>query len=406
MGQTLTRCATVSSHMTPSCKKIQLTCNPNQSGSYGCFICLDAKTIDYFDNFVDNDSIVIKKEDGKPLAPAESKELLALLRTGEYCLKVFKTIRARSATATATSPSKVFQEEVAQKKALVKMISAYEANIAEQYPSLPQTNIFDDYTTYGHFKRSTGFTFVFNANILWMDVGFKRIQTSVIECLLFKPCQTDLVDLLPVGKMSTSVSFAASMASMASKLKGRSGRSDQTDQQGTVVNAPQFMKDVSFMLHVMHSMRFAHMDLKPDNIVYCPNARVKYKLIDFAGMLNDDGTTGNKRFTNTAVYTLPSLLQRIGPSYLQFDRSNFSRSMLAIFDQLLPRSMANFHGTTEKPYYFIKSDDFALAAILLRFNFASAKDATINALLSVAPFDYARTITMQGGSRRRALKSK
>jgi serine/threonine protein kinase len=73
------------------------------------------------------------------------------------------------------------------------------------------------------------------------------------------------------------------------------------------ININTLFTDIKTSLDMIHAKNYVHRDIKPQNIVYCPNDIIKYKLIDY-GFVNK---AGGQLLTGTPYYMGTPFLTRM-----------------------------------------------------------------------------------------------
>lgn len=154
-------------------------------------------------------------------------------------------------------------------------------------------------------------------------------------------------------------------------LNQRCQRSIENDR----VPAAVLMEDIMVVLRKMHGAGYAHMDVKPQNIVYCENDAVKYKLIDYEGM---QPTTNNNGVNASSLYYSPILTVGMNAISMIQATDDVVKEVLSRWKKALGTSSLDFEtyaevfvrnyieykGRVDDAYLNSKSDDYALAITL------------------------------------------
>lgn len=127
--------------------------------------------------------------------------------------------------------------------------------------------MFITHTTFRTYDEEVGFTMSFTDNI---KVNVDGVKIDVVHVLLLQTCASDLKGL-------------------------------------TYINANELLHNIVPVLEKLHNAEYYAYDIKPQNIVYCPNDTIKYKLID-VGMCKDVSLM--YRCRGTIFYKLRWLLQK------------------------------------------------------------------------------------------------
>jgi serine/threonine protein kinase len=268
-------------------------------------------------------------------------------------------------------------------------------------------DLLNSHTTYVNALGIRGFTCTFDSIKIYSNTG-AIISTSQACFMLTRMCQQDLAE------------------------------------KGPPIDCGHLLSDLTPVLQRLHAVGHAHMDIKPQNIVYCGDARegeATYRLIDFEGM-HAPGTGNN--YTATLEYLSPALFyQRAKRSYLkardesmaaeqrrtsQYPRTatasppdrfaeaeKSQQSLIALTKKDLENMLGNarktiswdvFHKHYENylndgaganrdgDYVYIKSDDYALAQMLWQFK--CGDKYIIDALVSAEPY---LSLSPAGGGR-------
>lgn len=171
-------------------------------------------------------------------------------------------------------------------------------------------------------------------------------------------------------------------------------------------NATKFLNDIRPFMKKLHSVDLEHLDLKLENIVYCPNNG--YRIIDFAFAI----TETQKEFQMSLDYMLPHILfYKVYPrwAYQQDIRNaedtNLFRIQQQVFntiDTYIEENFKNLHNNAQEckrqidlwpektdfsRWIFRKTDDYAIALILYKMCGPEiTKETYFKELISAKPY--------------------
>ena len=245
----------------------------------------------------------------------------------------------------------------------------YELNAVATLREIIGPDLIKSHTTFEEILGITGFTSSFNTSRYTFKIrnrGWGDADT-IIYVLLLRGCQEDIY----------------------SRAK-----------RGEPIDYVQLVNDLLPVLSKMHSKGYAHMDIKPGNIVYCADAapgEATYRLVDFESM-HIPGYDSHAK--STLIYKSPALGYNekkhvsIGtiPPYMKDVYNTFLNNFLSD------------NTAHDENYIFIKADDYAIAQTLNRLSKNEKNqrlDELISDLVSSKPF----FLTKSGGRRRTKIIS-
>jgi Protein kinase domain len=157
------------------------------------------------------------------------------------------------------------------------------------------------------------------------------------------------------------------------------------------VSLMQLDKDVRLFFSLIHEKHLVHKDLKPANIVYFPNAEVKFKVIDY-GLCSDlKDPVASWKAKGTPGYMSPIFLLSNHVSMARINEHYINKRIHATFYTLAIEKYKEVYGDTvgknqipDDLYRIIlrKNDEFAYAIILLELQFMSKKKLFLKNRLS------------------------
>ena len=99
-----------------------------------------------------------------------------------------------------------------------------------------------------------------------------------------------------------------------------------TQLDKTIFDPTEFMENITPFMKKLHESDLEHLDLKPANIVYCPNNETnKYRIIDFS--LTRDIKNKDSTFQMSSYYMLPTILDFYGMLKDENERSDNLKSL-------------------------------------------------------------------------------
>lgn len=142
----------------------------------------------------------------------------------------------------------------------------------------------------------------------------------------------------------------------------------------SLINIMDFDRDLRWFFYLLHSNGVVHKDLKPANIVYFPNSRVKYKVIDYGLCSELTEKTATWKAKGTPGYMSPIFLLSNGTSMNRIKEHYMNKRIHRDFYYLAIEKYKEVNGNpvhksqlSDKLYEIVmkKNDEFAYAIVLL-----------------------------------------
>jgi serine/threonine protein kinase len=324
-------------------------------GSYGCFICNTNNAFQQLKEPIwDNPEFVVSKvlkvntynrsAMRYELSPDEKESLWNHMIRDDICMKVF------------------YREQNNDKHALEELKS-FDILQNEIFP-----NNADKYTTYApcpEVGNAVAFKFQlpYASNFRIIDPDNRRLQVPAnkngIYVIFYKKCATSLWDMISAHK-----------------------------RKKIIIDTDKLIKCLLILTTAIHLQKYAHMDIKPENIVYCPDdPEMPYKLIDY-NLLNLKTDLHydfyNNRYTYTPEYRYPylrlahekdpnkheAILNDYSIKYNDFkDKQNVD--MIRVYLNVTAtmseenRHIYNRNVATIPNFLYYKSDEYAIALVMV-----------------------------------------
>lgn len=283
------------------------------AGAAGCFVC-DVSPIQ---ELLLHPGTKLTAPDGTVL-PNQAIYDFIQSPTNGVCVKIFF-----ETSGETNKENKYFRNEVSSYSILKKILR----------------DDFELFTTYAEYTHQTAFTLTFPRDA---QVEIDGQKTTTLHCILQRKCNADIETLIHTHR--------------------------EIDQS-------RMLKELSCMLYLLHSNGYIHGDIKPANIVYCPNEPIQYKLIDF----------NLKRYTRMEMlfpYTGRYILPRL---FYETVRKESGRDDLTLIDtnhHLMSEHYSGYgyyrfllHQSNTKTIHvrngldlYYKSDEYAIAMTFLEIN--------------------------------------
>lgn len=299
---------------------LDITCRPSAEGQYGCFFCDPVYAMSWR-----GVRIYPVYGDGRVSSQAMThEERRALLKSG-VCFKIFK-------------PKHMPQAFEAEIQAMTTLKGVLGGTLFKSHTTFAGLSL-RGRTYYAFqlvFPSSMTVTMVHGNGERW------RVTGSVLHVMTFNGCRWDLKEM----QQRASAQF----------------------------DPRRFLKDVRPVLRALHARGYSHMDIKPRNVVFCPEDPVQYKLIDFNVYTHEERMRVS--FPFTARYLLPRIQEHWQRRDELFNDAHDNDVALSLQNtHSLPMSM-----------WWIKSDDYAVAMMIRVLTRRSpAYDTVVHKLLSAKP---------------------
>lgn len=252
-------------------KCIKLECDKSKKGSFACFYVFDEAFIKFIEDEYKNDNILIRDYS----AVFSINETGQIIEDADEIREFSDEDISKLLNILKTDAVKLFH-----KKNSKRMYGYETANISDLY------NIYGDelskWTTTQAIdlenRKSYAFSFLPKNERLSFKID--KVDISEIFFILQEKCQSDISGIL-------------------NNLNG---------SNKNLINYDILKQNIIDSLAILHKKGFIHRDIKEENIVYCPDSEIKYKLIDF-GFLHKAGDVNNTHFkSGTSGFFHPKLV--------------------------------------------------------------------------------------------------
>ena len=353
---------------------LQFKCKSRKSGTFGCFITINdlSKAIETIEN--KNDSVSVSSSSNRP----NKYDLYDyLFKNREFF--IYDNVSQNNMKYLKKTHKRMVLDDFFNNRIGFKIFYTKDDFIKEvsNLNTLKQNcqGYIDDYTTL--YNVNNNFAFMLNKyknkshkkNDRGIKITFKRyIKTGEpddnIYIIMYKNCKSSLSKLLLKDNKQTIENF----------------------------NVEQFMNNITPIIRALHTSNKAHMDLKPDNIVYCNtdylcnNKTPCFKIIDFSifdlnmynineitikqfkELLTKSNRTYDEELLITNIFSFSNTLNYLLPDIISLfnlknkDDEKYERIKYINYLKI-PKDLYTIDDN-KLSYLFKKSDEYAIALIL------------------------------------------